>query len=140
MEHADVHHCHTAGRFPRTANMQSSHRRQAISWYLTCYQPHFKASRRCCIDRQIYYPRDTSGRMQVYSKLHARSRFADEIWQSSDMVMAEINALRDSFIKGSVHFTSLDGTPYRLPQINLCLLSFTNLVELRITLKTTTTR
>jgi hypothetical protein len=64
--------------------MQSSYRRQAISWYLTFYQPHFKASRRC-FDRRIYYLRDTvlvmngglSGRMQEYSTLYARSRFAD---------------------------------------------------------------
>jgi hypothetical protein len=52
------------------------------------------------------------------------------------MAVVEINALRDSFIKGSVHFTSLYGTSYSLPPINFCLLSFTNLVELRIKLKT----
>jgi hypothetical protein len=48
------------------------------------------------------------------------------------MVVVEVNALSDGFIKPSVHFTSLYGTPYHLPPGNLCLLSFTNLVELRI--------
>jgi hypothetical protein len=46
---------------------------------------------------------------------------------SSETVVVEVIAHRDGFIKGSVHFTSLYGTPYLLPPINLCLLSFTNL-------------
>jgi hypothetical protein len=56
------------------------------------------------------------------------------------MVVVGINALCDGLVKGGVRFTSLYGSPYyHLPPINLCLLSFTNLVELRIILKTPAT-
>jgi hypothetical protein len=45
----------------------------------------------------------------------------------------------DNFFRGSSHPTSLYNTPFRLPPINLCLLSFSNRVELRITLKSSAT-
>jgi hypothetical protein len=79
------------------------------------------------------YARESQNSTQEFA-----SRMRCEL--SSEMVVVGINALYDGFVKGSVHFTSLYGSPYyHLPPINLCLLSFTNLVELRITLKTPAT-